>query len=81
MFIPISFFVVVVVCFAFQPHHVACGILIPWPGIEPVTPALEAQNLNHWTIKEVPLLVITIKFQTEQSLEKIQALQDSQVPP
>ena len=68
-------------CFAFWPHHVAYGILIPWPGIEPVTPALEAQNLNHWTIKEVPLLVITIKFQTEQSLEKIQALQDSQVPP
>ena len=33
-------------------------------------PALEAQNLNHWTIKEIPSLVIIIKFQTEQSLER-----------
>ena len=31
----------------------ACGILVPRPGIEPVSPALEAQNLNHWTISEV----------------------------
>ena len=21
--------------------HVACGILVPWPGIEPMTPALQ----------------------------------------
>ena len=24
------------------------------PGIEPVSPAVEAQNLNHWTAREVP---------------------------
>ena len=35
------------------PHHVACGILFPWPGIDPVLPALEAWSLNHWT-REVP---------------------------
>ena len=34
--------------------HVACGILVPWPGIEPMPPAMEAWNLNHWTIREVP---------------------------
>ena len=34
----------------------ACGILVPWPGIEPVPPALEAWSLNHWTTREVPVL-------------------------
>ena len=32
-----------------QPHHVACGILVPQSGIEPVPPAVEAQSqpLDH----------------------------------
>ena len=34
--------------------YVACGILVPQPGIEPVPPALEEQSLNCWTTKEVP---------------------------
>ena len=29
----------------------ACGILVPGPGIEPVSPAVEA--LNHWDAMEV----------------------------
>ena len=33
----------------------ACGILVPWPGIEPVLPAVEGQSLNHWTARQVPL--------------------------
>ena len=41
--------------FFFWPHHAACGILVPQPGIEPVPPAVEAQSLNHWTAREVPL--------------------------
>ena len=32
----------------------ACGILVPRPGIEPAPPALEAQSLNHWTAREAP---------------------------
>ena len=35
---------------------VACGILVLQPGIEPGPLALEAQNFNHWTAGEVPLL-------------------------
>ena len=27
----------------------ACGILVPQPAIEPISPALEARSLNHWT--------------------------------
>ena len=26
----------------FWPWHVACGIFVPWPGIEPVAPAVES---------------------------------------
>ena len=32
---------------------VACGILVPWSGIKPVSPELGAQSLNHWTTREV----------------------------
>ena len=33
----------------------ACGILVPQPGMELSAPALEAQSLNHWTAGEVCL--------------------------
>ena len=39
----------------FWPCHAACGILVPRPGIEPAPPSLEAQSLNHWTAREVPV--------------------------
>ena len=40
--------------FIFWPQHVACGVLVPQLQIEPVSPALEAQSVNHWTSREVP---------------------------
>ena len=36
----------------------ACKILAPWPGLKPMSPAVEAWNLNHWTVREVPILNI-----------------------
>ena len=36
-------------CFIFWLHHIVCGILVPWPGVEPLLPALEFQSLNGWT--------------------------------
>ena len=30
-----------------------CGVSVPWPGIKPVPPALEAETLNQWTTREV----------------------------
>ena len=39
--------------FFLRPHCVACVILVPWPGIEPMPPAVEAWSLNHWTAREV----------------------------
>ena len=41
--------------FMFWPHHVACGILVPRPGIEPGPPALGMWSLTHWTTRDVPL--------------------------
>ena len=33
------------------------------PGIEPMSPAVEAQNLNHWTACEVPcFLLFSLEF-------------------
>ena len=36
-----------------EGHAAACGILVPGPGIEPVSPAVESQSLNHSTAREV----------------------------
>ena len=33
----------------------ACGTLALQQGIKPVAPAAEAQRLNHWTPRKVPL--------------------------
>ena len=48
--------------FFFWPHRVACGILVPWPGIEPASPAWEARSLNHWTTREVPKYILLLLF-------------------
>ena len=34
--------------------HVACGILFPWPGIEPVPPTVGVWSPNNLTTREVP---------------------------
>ena len=34
------------------------GILDPQPGIKPMPPVMEAQNINHWTAWQVPLVKI-----------------------
>ena len=44
--------------FFFWQCCTACGILVPQPGIEPVTLELEVWNLNHWTTREVPVFVL-----------------------
>ena len=40
----------------------ACGILVPQAGIEPMPPALEAPSLSHWTTREVPGLILNSKI-------------------
>ena len=40
--------------YLFRLYHVAWGILVPWPGIKPVPPAVEAGSPNQWTARELP---------------------------
>uniref|UniRef100_A0AC11D6K3 Uncharacterized protein n=1 Tax=Ovis aries TaxID=9940 RepID=A0AC11D6K3_SHEEP len=40
-----------------QPLHLACGIIVPQPEIEPKLPTFEAWSLDHWTTREVPLVI------------------------
>ena len=41
----------------FLASHVACGILVPQPGMEPEPHAVGARSLNHWTAREVPAIL------------------------
>ena len=62
----IAFSVCVHVCFCvhlslfkifyyyFGVMPVACRILVSWPGIEPVSPAMEAQSPKHWVTRKLP---------------------------
>ena len=43
--------------FFFLPCGITCDILVPWPAIESMPPALEALSLIHWTAKEVLIIV------------------------
>ena len=55
-------------------HHVACRILVPWPGVEPGHPAVEAQSPNLWTTRELPptfQLLITMLLRQYQWKWKI----------
>ena len=42
-----------VFCVFFLPHPSTCRILLPQPGIEHASPALEAQSPDHWNAMEV----------------------------
>ena len=53
----------------FWPWYVACGILVPGPGIEPVPPTVEAQSLNHWTTREVPYPHFIVEEKSKNSLK------------
>ena len=37
----------------FWSCHVACGILVPQPGMKLMPPEVEARSLNHWIFREV----------------------------
>ena len=50
------------VLFFFFAMHAACGILVPWPGIEPVSPAVEALSPNHWTAEVPPMVILDQAF-------------------
>ena len=55
-------------CYLFwEVHPIACRILVPWPEIKPLPPALEVQGLNHWTAWEVALPALSFLHQLTQN--------------
>ena len=38
----------------------AWGILGPWPGIKPMSPAVEVQSSNYWITREFPVLQVVL---------------------
>ena len=48
--IPVGF----LLFFPFLLNFMVCGILVPWPRIKPMAPAVEAQSFNHWTTRKSP---------------------------
>ena len=43
-------------CRDFFKWFMTRGIWVPWPGIEPMSPEMEAWSPKHWTTKEFPQL-------------------------
>ena len=43
--------VCVCVCVFYGLYHMACGILVPQPGIKPGPLAVKVQSPNHWTVR------------------------------
>ena len=38
----------------------ACGILVPRPGIEPGPMAVKALSPNHWTVREFKIITLNV---------------------
>ena len=57
-FFLLSFFLAYFLVSFFLPHHAACVILVPWPGIKCTIPVVEGQSPNHWTTRKVPKMPI-----------------------
>ena len=47
----------------------SCGMrhLVPWPGIEPGSPALGVWSLSHWTTREVPGCIADSSLSNKES--------------
>ena len=57
--------------FFFWPPCMACGILVPWPGIEPEPTTVKVRSLVQWTAGEfpVPRTFLSIWILTSTRLE------------
>ena len=40
----------------------ACWILVAWPAIKPIPPAVESQSRNHYTTREVLLNIFSYAY-------------------
>ena len=58
-----ALFLFILCCYLFCLFgHVACGILVPWPGMEPIPTTVDMQSFNCWTTREInPCLFFSFK--------------------
>ena len=54
------------------PHHAACGNLNSLTRDQTHAPVMEAQNLKHWTAREVPKLLLSLTTLTPQRPDPLQ---------
>ena len=54
-----------------EPQSMACAILAPHPGMEPLPSVVEAWTLNQWTTREV--LFPTLCFNIQELIVYFQA--------
>ena len=54
-----------------QQQRVVCRILVPWPGIESMPPAVEARSLNLCTSREVSMWVFFFFFFSQKPFQII----------
>lgn len=52
--------------FFFFSVHAACGILVPWPGIEPRISALKVWHPNHWNGRELLEIIFYIPLNPQK---------------
>ena len=59
LFLLFLFSLPIIIIFKIFIYLASCGMwdFVSRPGMEPMPPALEAWNLNHWTTREIPELV------------------------
>ena len=58
--VKIIFNVILFLILTFFFGCMACGILVPQPGIKSIPPTLEVRSLNHWTATVVSLTYLNI---------------------
>ena len=56
------FFLIFKIIFIFWLRCTACRILVPWSGVKPMLPAVQAQSLNHCTAGKSLLSIFGLKF-------------------
>ena len=64
----------VVLCFFFCGH--TTSILVPWPEMESVPPAMQVEIFNHWTAREVPAIVSCFPVQLARKIKRVTAAKE-----
>jgi len=73
-----NFFIIYFVC----SHHAAGRIFVPWLGIKPAPPALEAWSFNHWTLgKSLDFILGFLYFRNLLRNEELSLLEFPSVLP